>query len=133
MNFEHVAFVFYTDSPTFVLERLLSCVNTCIALIVKRVFFKTLSGSIYTSFMIRSSGQGVLKFKKITNPKYVCVNVPLFLENSITTMCNLFMNIIKFPYTSMFFHIKLMSELWLNKVCCVGLNLKAPKKAEDKI
>ena len=42
-------------------NRSLSCKK--IALIVNRVFFKTFSRSIATSFMIRASGQGVLTCK----------------------------------------------------------------------
>ena len=39
LHFEHVAFVFCRDPPTFVFERLLSCVK--IAVIANRVFSKT--------------------------------------------------------------------------------------------
>ena len=46
-------------TPTFVFKRLLSFVK--IALIANRVSFKTLSRSIYTSFMIKGGSQGVLK------------------------------------------------------------------------
>ena len=60
-HFEHVAIVFCRDSPTFVLERLLSLVKR--ALIANSVFFKTLSKSIYTSNLIIGGGQGGLKRK----------------------------------------------------------------------
>ena len=62
LHFEHVAIVFCRGPPTFVLEKLLSCVK--IALVANRVFFKTLSRNIYTRFMITGSGQGVIKRKK---------------------------------------------------------------------
>ena len=52
LYFEHVAFVFCRDLPSFVLERLLFLVK--IALIANRVFFKTTSRSIYTSFIIKA-------------------------------------------------------------------------------
>ena len=54
LHLEHVAVVFCRYPPTFVLERLVSCVK--IALITKRVFIKTLFRSIYGSFMIKSCG-----------------------------------------------------------------------------
>ena len=44
------------------MESLLSCVK--IALIADSFFFKILSRSIYTSLMVKGSGQGVLKRKK---------------------------------------------------------------------
>ena len=50
--------VFCRDTPTFVLERLLSCVK--ITLIANRVFLKTWSISIYTSVLIKGGGQSVL-------------------------------------------------------------------------
>ena len=37
-------------------------------LIANKVFFKTLSRSIYTSFIIKGGGQGVLKRKKLLTP-----------------------------------------------------------------
>ena len=40
------------------------------ALIANRVFFKTLSRTIYTSFMIKGGGQGVLN-AKFTDPRYL--------------------------------------------------------------
>ena len=46
---------------TFFLERLLSLVK--IALIANKAFFKSLSRSICTSFMIKGGRQGVLKCK----------------------------------------------------------------------
>ena len=58
-HFEYVAIVFCRNPPTFVLERLLSLVKR--ALIANSVFFKTLSKSIYTSNMIKGTGQGGLK------------------------------------------------------------------------
>ena len=64
LHFEHAAFVVSRDPQHFVLEGLLSnysCVK--IALIGNRVFFKTLSSSVYATFIIRGSGQGVLKCK----------------------------------------------------------------------
>ena len=62
--------LFYADThPTFILERLLSLVT--IALIANRVFFKTLSRRVNTSFMIWGYGQGVQN-AKITDPKYLC-------------------------------------------------------------
>ena len=48
---EHVAIVFAEIPHTFVLETLLSNLKT--ELIANRVCFKTLSRSIYTSYMIR--------------------------------------------------------------------------------
>ena len=65
---------FLQRPPIFVLERLLSCVK--IALIANKVLFKTLSKSIYASFMTRGSSQCVLN-AKITDPKYLC---PVFLS-----------------------------------------------------
>ena len=54
--------LFTRGPPTSVLERLLSLVKIAL-IIAKWVFFKTLSGSIYNSFMIKGGGQGVLKRK----------------------------------------------------------------------
>ena len=61
LHFEHVVIVLCRDPPTSVLERLLSLVK--IALIENRIFFKTLSRSIYTMFLIEDSGKGVQKRK----------------------------------------------------------------------
>ena len=51
--------VFCREASTFGLERLLSCVK--IALTANRVFFQTLPRSIYKSFMIKGSGQGMIR------------------------------------------------------------------------
>ena len=53
-----------TNTSEQVLEKTLFAIDTKVALIVNRVFFKTLSRSIYTSYMIKGGGQGVLKRKK---------------------------------------------------------------------
>ena len=55
--------LFTRGPPTSVLERLLVSLVKIALIIAKWVFFKTLSGSIYTSFMIKGGGQGVLKRK----------------------------------------------------------------------
>ena len=48
--------LFYAETPYFRFE-------VKIALIAKRVFFKTLPRSVKTSFMTKGHGQGVLKCK----------------------------------------------------------------------
>ena len=60
-TFRACSVCFLQRPPTFVLERLLSLVQT--ALIAKSVFFKTLSKSIYTSNMIKGGGHGGLERK----------------------------------------------------------------------
>ena len=60
-SFQACSGCFLQRPPTFVLEILLSVVKT--SLIANMGFFKTLSRSIYTSFMIKGGGQDVLKRK----------------------------------------------------------------------
>ena len=65
LHFKHVAFVFCSDPLTFDLERLLSCVK--IALTANRVYFEPYP-EVFISFMIRGSGEGVLRRKKLLTP-----------------------------------------------------------------
>ena len=70
LYFEYIiAFVFCRDHPYFRFGKIVFCVKMAltankIALTANRVFLKTLSRSICTSFMITGSVQGVLKHDK---------------------------------------------------------------------
>ena len=78
--------MFSAQTPYFRFGKIVSLVNR--ALIANSVFFKTLSRSINTSFMIKGGSQGVLN-AKITDPKYlflyqVSSNEGLRIRNSQT-------------------------------------------------